>query len=106
MEIFGCTHAEAGAWFAEETGLPLEIILTTRYHHSPSQTKEFRDSVSIVSLAEALSRMISPRIEDDGLWTKEHDATLLELGIHDNQLAAVGRNLYGSKLEVERFFNS
>jgi HD-like signal output (HDOD) protein len=105
-EFFGCTHAEAGAWFAEEACLPLEIILTTRYHHSPSQTPEFRDSVSIISLAEALSRMVSPRIEDDGLWTKEHDATLLELGIDESELAVVGRNLYGSKLEVEKFFNS
>jgi putative nucleotidyltransferase with HDIG domain len=105
-EVFGCTHAEAGAWFAEVTGLPLEIIETTRYHHSPSRAKEFRDSVSIVSLAEALSRMVSPRIEDDGLWTEEHDATLLELGMDNGQLAVVNRNLYGSKLEVERFFNS
>jgi putative nucleotidyltransferase with HDIG domain len=105
-EVFGCTHAEAGAWFAEVTGLPLEIIETTRYHHSPSLAKEFRDSVSIVSLAEALSRMVSPRIEDDGLWTKEHDATLLELGINDGEMTVVSKNLYGSKLEVERFFNS
>jgi putative nucleotidyltransferase with HDIG domain len=106
MAVFGCTHAEAGAWFAEEACLPLEIVSTTRYHHNPSQAREFRDAVSIISLAEALSRMVSPRIEDDGLWTKEHDATLLELGINDSQLAVVGKNLYGSKLEVERFFNS
>jgi putative nucleotidyltransferase with HDIG domain len=106
IDLFGCTHADAGAWFAEEAGLPPEIIMTIRYHHNPSQTKEFKDSVSIVSLAEALSRMVSPRIEDDGLWTKEHDATLLELGLDNGQLAVVGKTLYGSKLEVERFFNS
>ena len=70
MELFGCTHADAGAWLAEEAGLPSEIILTTRYHHSPSQGKEFRDSIAIVSLAEAMSRMYCPRIEDDGLWTR------------------------------------
>jgi HD-like signal output (HDOD) protein len=105
-EFFGCTHAEAGGWFAETAGLPEEIVMTTRYHHSPSLAKEYKDSVAIVSLAEAFSRMFSPRIEDDGLWTQEHDATLLELGLEEGELSAVGKTLYGSKLEVERFFNS
>jgi hypothetical protein len=40
------------------------------------------------------------------LWTEEHDATLLELGINDGEMTVVSKNLYGSKLEVERFFNS
>jgi putative nucleotidyltransferase with HDIG domain len=61
-EFFGCTHADSGSWFAEAAGLPLEIVLTIKDHHSPSLAKEFRDSVSIVALAEAMSRMYSPRI--------------------------------------------
>lgn len=104
--LFGCTHAEAGAWFAETAALPEEIVSTLRYHHHPSQAKEFRDSVSIVSLAEALSRMVCPRLEDDGLWTGDHDALLLELGIDNEELTKVGKDLYGSKIEIERFFNS
>ena len=106
MEFYGCTHAEAGAWFAETAGMPSEIISTTRYHHSPSKAKEFRDSVSIVSLAEAMCRMFSPRIEDDGLWTEEHDVILLELGIDSKELAVVGEKLYGSRKEAEKFFTS
>jgi len=105
-EIFGCTHADAGAWFAETAGMPSEIIVTTKHHHSPSRADEFLISVSIVSLAEAMSRMFSPRIEDDGLWTKEHDAILLELGINDDTFASVGEKLCGLKKEAERFFNS
>lgn len=103
---YGCTHAEAGAWFAETAALPEEIVSTIRYHHHPSQAREFRDAVSIVALAEALSRMICPRLEDDGLWTGEHDALLLELGIDNEELTQVGKSLYGSKIEIERFFNS
>jgi HD-like signal output (HDOD) protein len=105
-ELFGCTHDEAGAWFAEAAGMPSEIILTTSYHHRPSQAKEFRDSISIVSLAEALSRMYSPRVEDDGLWTAEHDALLLELGIDSKELAVIGEKLYGARIEAENFFAS
>jgi len=104
MEFFGCTHAEAGAWFAEAAGMPPEIISTTRYHHSPSKAEDFRDSVSIVSLAEAMCRMFSPRIEDDGMWTEEHDVILLELGIDRKELAVVGEKLYISRKEAENFF--
>jgi HD-like signal output (HDOD) protein len=106
LSFFGCTHAEAGAWFGEAAGMPAEIIQTTKYHHSPSLAESYRDSVSIVSLAEALSRMFSPRIEDDGLWTQEHDALLLELGIKSAELAAIGAKLFGSRKEAERFFDS
>lgn len=105
-DLFGCTHAEAGAWWAEAAGLPSEIIASIRFHHCPSKTMEFRDSVSIISLAEALSRMFDPRIEDDGLWTGEHDALLLELGIDSNDLAVIGGNFFGSKKEAEKFFNA
>ena len=104
--LFGCTHADAGAWLAEAAGLPSEIISTTRYHHSPSQAKESKDSVAIVSLAEAMSRMYSPRIEDDGLWTKEHDVLLLELGIDFKELSVIGEKLYGARIEAEKFFAS
>ncbi len=106
MDLFGCTHAEAGAWLAEAAGMPSEIIASIRFHHCPSKTMEFRDSVSIISLAEALSRMFDPRIEDDGLWTGEHDALLLELGIDSNDLAVIGGNFFGSKKEAEKFFNA
>jgi putative nucleotidyltransferase with HDIG domain len=105
QEFFGCTHAEAGAWLAEAAGLPQEIIAVARFHHTPSQAREFRDSVSIVSLAEALSRMFDPRIEDDGLWTEEHNAILLELGIDNHQLAGIGQKTAVSRIEAERFFN-
>jgi putative nucleotidyltransferase with HDIG domain len=105
MELFGCTHAEAGAWFAEIAGMPLEIVSSIRNHHNPSMAREFKDSASIISLAEALSRMYSPRVEDDGLWTKEHDAILLELRIDKPVFAAVNKKFYGSNKEAELFFN-
>ncbi|OGP49375.1 MAG: hypothetical protein A2Y79_09625 [Deltaproteobacteria bacterium RBG_13_43_22] len=102
--IFGCTHAEAGAWFAETSGMPSEIISAIRHHHLPSEAKEFKDSVSIVSLAEAMSRMYGPRTEDDGLWTEEHHVILLELGIDSKGVAVIGEKLYGSRIEAESFF--
>jgi putative nucleotidyltransferase with HDIG domain len=104
-KLFGCTHAEAGAWLAEAAGLPQEIVSVVQFHHRPSLAREYRDSVSIVSLSEALSRMFDPRLEDDGLWTQEHDALLLELGIDPGALTFVGKRLVLARKEAEAFFN-
>jgi putative nucleotidyltransferase with HDIG domain len=105
-ELFGCTHAEAGAWFAEAADLPLEIIHTIKDHHHPAQAKEFRNSISIVALAEAMSRAYNPRIEDDGLWSLEHNALLLELGIENKELNVISNKLFEARIEAESFFAS
>jgi HD-like signal output (HDOD) protein len=104
IEVFGCTHAEAGAWFAEENGMPEEIIYTTRFHHSPSKTGDYKEAVAIISLAEGLSRKLSPKIEDDGLWTAEHSALLLECSLKDEHMMHIAEKFAGAKFEIENFF--
>jgi len=101
---FGCTHAEAGGWFGEEIGLPGEIVSTIRYHHKPSLVREGREVASIVSLAEGLSRQFSPHLEDDGIWTPEHDAILLEFSLHDTDLRLFAERFRESKPEIEKIF--
>lgn len=103
IEVFGCDHAEAGSWFAKKNRFPVEQVLAIQYHHVPSRTKEFADIVSIVSLAEALSRKYSPKIEDDGIWTEEHDAILLELGLTNEDLEEIGVRLGQEVLEIQSF---
>lgn len=103
-ELFGCTHSDAGSWFAEETGMPAEIVAVTRYHHKPSAAKEYKDAVSIISLAEALTQHLSPHIEGDGIWTKEHDAILLEFSLTDDKLMHIGDSFLGAKPVIEKFF--
>ncbi len=78
---FGCDHALAGSWLAEKAQLPAEHVAAIRYHHAPSQAGEYHDLVSAIALSETLSRRFYPKIEDDGVWTSEHDAILLELGM-------------------------
>lgn len=101
---FGCTHAEAGAWFAAETDMPAEIISTIRFHHSPSGAEDYKEAVSIVSLAEALSRRFSPRIEDDGLWTMEHDVILLEHTLKEEDMVSIGQGFSEAKEDIDSFF--
>jgi putative nucleotidyltransferase with HDIG domain len=103
-ELFDCTHAEAGAWYAEHCNMPEDIVLSILYHHNPSKTTGNRLGVSIVSLAEALSRRFSPRVEDDGIWIKDHDAIILELKLNEDDLSVIGQKLHGIKRDIENFF--
>ena len=102
--LFGCTHAEAGAWFAEGIGLPSGIVTTIRHHHKPSAAPEEMTMVAVVSLAEALSRMFSPRIEDDGIWITEHDAVLLEFSLSQSSLHDIGEKFKAARGEIEMVF--
>jgi HD-like signal output (HDOD) protein len=104
LDLFGCTHAEAGGWYAEHAGLPEDIVMAIRHHHRPSEAKGNRLGVSIVSLAEAFSRRLCPRIIDDGLWTSEHDAILLELDIGEASLHSIRHMLGGLKYDIKAFF--
>src|SRR3972149_9792804 len=76
-ELFGCTHAEAGAWFALESKLPPEIVSAIQFHHKPSHSTLYKDSVSIVSLAEALCIRFRPKRENDSTWKAEHEVLFL-----------------------------
>jgi len=104
QDLYGCTHPQAGAWFAEEIGLPNSIVTTIRYHHLPSAAPDEMHLVSLVSLAEALTRMFRPRIEDDGIWTMEHNAILLEFALTQEYLNDIGRVFALAQTEIESFF--
>ncbi len=102
--LFGCTHAQAGAWFAEEIRLPSSIVTTIRHHHLPSTAPDDMNIVSLVSLAEALSRMFKPRVEDDGIWTREHDAVLLEFSLAEKDLHSVREKFLAAQAGIESVF--
>jgi putative nucleotidyltransferase with HDIG domain len=105
-EVFGLTHAEAGALFTSHHGMPQEIISSIKYHHTPSQATEYKDAVSIVALAEALSRRLSPMSENDGIWTEEHDALMMEFQLKDDDLLFIGDRFCAARVDIHDFFNS
>ena len=104
MALFGCTHAEAGGWYAENAGIPEEIVHSIRYHHQPSAAKGNRLGVSIVAAAEGFSRTLRPKVIDDGIWTPEHDAILLELSIGEDTRQAILHKLHGLEYDIRAFF--
>ena len=105
-ELFGCNHAEAGAWFALESKLAPEIIAAIQFHHKSSHSTLYKESVSIVSLAEALCSRYSPKRENDSTWKAEHEVIFLEYSLTDDDILSVGEKFCAVKPEIEEFFKS
>jgi len=103
-ELFGCNHAEAGAWYARNAGIPEEIVHAIEHHHHPSAASENHLLVSIVSIGEALSRSFNPRVVDDGFWTGEHNAIMLELSIDDERKKLIREKLQNLEKDTQEFF--
>jgi HD-like signal output (HDOD) protein len=102
--LFGCTHAEAGAWFTAGNNMPEEIVSTIEFHHHPSQAKDYRDIVSIISLAEAISVRYSRNKANDGKWLDEHDILLMEYALTDDDLLFVGERFCAARHDLDLFF--
>lgn len=103
-ELFGCTHPEAGGWYAERAGIPSDIVLSIRHHHDPSASPGNRLGVGVVSLAEAMARRFRPRPEDDGLWTAEHDALVGSLAVGPDRLQRIIGRVAGLDHDIRTFF--
>ena len=104
VELFGCTHAEAGAWYAESVGIPEELVHAIRYHHSPMSAGENHLLVAIIAIGEVLSRSLRPRAIDDGIWTAEHAAILLELSIGEETKQLIRDKLQSLENDIKEFF--
>ena len=103
---FGCTHADAGALLVESLGMAKELAAPIKFHHQPSLAKTSQSLVAVVSLAEALSRKFSPRPEDDGIWTADHDALVKQYSITKEDMNAAGEKLNAARAEIEGMFSS
>ncbi len=104
-ETFGIDHAKIGAVFLENALLPEEIVCSVRYHHHPSECTVYRETSSVTSLAEALSRSFFPKIEDDGLWTKEHNAILLEFAIDQYTVKRIKEKAMEEAASIQELFS-
>ena len=104
VELFGCTHADAGAMYAESVGIPENLIYAIKHHHHPSTTPDHRLLVSIVAIGEALSRTFRPRVIDDGFWTDEHNAIMLELSVGEGTKKSIREKLANLDNDINEFF--
>ncbi len=106
VRAYGGDHGMAGGRFLEDALIPEEIVCTVRYHHKPSMCDCYNQSfygevASVVALAEAFSRSFFPKIEDDGVWTSEHDAIVLEFHLDEQRIAEIRERSAEEAAEAE-----
>lgn len=67
-ELFGASHAEAGAWFADKCKLPPDCVMAIRHHHNPSGCPKDNNKtpvlVSITYLANLIAKGKKPESTD------------------------------------------
>jgi HD-like signal output (HDOD) protein len=100
--LFGCTHAEAGAWLIEELGKDLALV--TKYHHQPALAQEQKETTAVVALADALSGRFVSRKEGDGFWTDDLNALTAKYSIADEDIRSMGEKLVKALPDIEKMF--
>ncbi len=90
---FGLDHAELGGLVAQHWNFPTDLVEMIRYHHSPSQAREARKAVAIVSLANLI-----PRIADGSYPLYLLDpAIFVEIpGLSEDQILKLAQQLMAS----------
>ena len=51
-EVLGTDHCQFGARFAQQHGLPNELIAVIRHHHRPEVEQQFQELTSLVAAAD------------------------------------------------------
>lgn len=74
-ELFGASHAEAGAWFAEKCKLPVDCVMAILHHHAPSgYTRETTRNPALVQITYLANITANGKKEDQ--QTQEFKETL------------------------------
>lgn len=104
--LFGCTHADAGAWLIEELGMPKDLSLITKFHHHPELALEQKETTAVVALADALAGRFVSRKEGDSIWSGNFDALLKKYSVTDEDLSKVGDKLVQATPDIEKVFSA
>lgn len=57
-EILGFDHARLGGELLKEWKLPMQFVETTRYHHSPGASTDYKESVAVIHLADVVANSL------------------------------------------------
>ena len=95
MKVLDFTHADIGAWLAEEWKLPGSILDSVMYHHRPSQAIKNHKRVAVIHLSDYLTTksVIGPT-ESDPHYPLDHSSLEL-LGISESDLADIEARVSG-----------
>ncbi len=75
--VLETNHCEAGAWFAEISGLPSEFVQVIRHHHTPSNALKHRRLVALTALSDHVANHMQRFETSDNYDISTNEAALI-----------------------------
>jgi len=103
-ELFDTDHSTAGGWFLEYSLFPEEIIFAVRHHHGIQGCEKHKGIAVTVHLAEALSSVLVPRNEADGVWDEDKERLFYKSGLKREDMEHIGSIVRRETPFIDSFF--
>jgi HD-like signal output (HDOD) protein len=105
MDLLGCTHPQASKWFLDYLCFPEDILRPIETSHNPAVISR-EDIVSrVICIAESLAPVICPDLDNDGVWTEDHEIIMSELGLAQSDLVDLRELVEKERSSVAEFFD-
>jgi|WetSurMetagenome_2_1015567.scaffolds.fasta_scaffold00020_76 putative nucleotidyltransferase with HDIG domain len=102
-EVFGITHADAGAWIAKKWNFPLSLVEIIDYHHKPNLSKSLPVQAAIVHLGDILTRSVGFGFSGDYHVPAVNPAAWELLNLSNSDLREILDEMDGAFSEAETF---
>lgn len=105
-EVFGATHAEAGAWFADKCKLPDDCVRAIKFHHTPEAFISEGNLASPLSAIVYLGNLVAiDRKDAYALISTHHAAVLKALGLDTRALVELTEEMAELKGDITAFYS-
>lgn len=88
QKVLGFTHCDVGAAFITKWGLPSLLIEVARLHHAPQLAQEFEDEIRLVYVANNLTFLVSPIMQEEVEFALDDISGWEKLGLDLEQITA------------------
>jgi putative nucleotidyltransferase with HDIG domain len=102
-KVMDFTHADIGAWLADQWNLPANVLESTRYHHTPALADKSEKQVAMIHVADCLASagILSPTDTNPNFILEP--AALEILGISEENLKMIETEISGLSFSGEIF---
>ncbi|NJJ41840.1 HDOD domain-containing protein [Paenibacillus apii] len=104
IALGGKTHADIGAWICEKWGLPEDLGLVVKYHHSPLLSTDNLSEIELIHVADCISTEYYQRLIGLDVRHPINARVMQNLGITKDMVEEIGASLPDEVEKVSRIF--
>lgn len=104
-KLLGFSHAEVGAFLAEQWNLPKALVEAIAYHHSPNESPALNPITDYVHIGDYITMSVGLGLGADGLRYEFYPETLDRVGIDHTDIDSVLDSFLEAQESYERMFD-